>query len=77
MDSFSQFTQISQKLLKTYYLDNDDIKKIEHKFLKNTFQLKISSNSRPLESFQFKLCNLHDLQKLTLFQGNKYNNIKK
>ena len=51
-------------------------KKIENKFKKNTFQLKISSNSRPLESFQFKLCNLHDLQKLTLFQGNKYNNIK-
>ena len=51
-------------------------KKIEHKFKKNTFQLKISSNSRPLESFQFKLCNLHNLQKLTLFQGNKYNNMK-
>ena len=25
MDSFSQFPHISQKLLKTYYLDNDDI----------------------------------------------------
>ena len=25
MDSFSQFPQISQKLLKTYYLDNDDM----------------------------------------------------
>ena len=29
------------------------------------------------KSFQFRLCNLHNLQKLTLFQGNKYNNMKK
>ena len=48
------------------------------KNLKNTFQFKIYPNSQPLESFQFKLCNLQDLQKLTLFQGNKQNNnIKK
>ena len=40
--------------------------------LKNTFQLKISSNSWPLESFQFKLCNLHEPKELTLFQGNKH-----
>ena len=52
-------------------------KKLNKNLKKNTFQLKIYSNSRPLESFQFKLCNLHDLQKLTLFQGNKHNNIKK
>ena len=52
-------------------------KKLNKNLKKNTFQLKIYSNSRPLESFQFKLCNLHDLQKLTLFEGNKHNNIKK
>ena len=45
--------------------------------LKKYIPIKLSSNSRSLESFQFKLCNLHDLQKLTLFQGNKYNNMKK
>ena len=28
MDSFSQFPQILLKLLKTYYLDNDDIEDI-------------------------------------------------
>ena len=49
--------------------------KLNKNLKKNTLQLKIYSNSQPLESFQFKLCNLHDLQKL--FQGNKHNNIKK
>ena len=39
-----------------------------NKNLKNTFQLKISSNSRPLESFQFKLCNLHKPKNLHFFR---------
>ena len=47
-------------------------KKLNKNLKKNTFQLKISSNSRPLESFQYKLCNLHEPKKLTLFQGNKH-----
>ena len=46
-----------------------------NKNLKNTFQF--SSNSGPLESFQFKLCNLHKQHNLTFFQGNKHNNIQK
>ena len=41
-----------------------------NKKLKNTFQLKISSNCRFLESFQFKLCrpNLRKLHNLHFFK---------
>ena len=43
--------------------------------LKNTFQLKISSNSQPLESFQFKLDNLHEpknfFREINILKNNK------
>ena len=51
-------------------------KKLNNNFKKHTLQSKIYSNSRPLENSQFKLCNLNDLQKLTLFQGTKHNILK-